>query len=550
MASRCVPACTALLALAAAGFALRFGSEVPVVDEWSLVVGALDAADRPAWLIEHHNEHRYPAGKLLWAAALRAGSFKFAMLVNVLALTAASLMFTAAARNFRGRASFADLIVPCLLLHWGHWYTFLMSYQVVFSLWAMGLAGVARAASRVRPGGVVGPAVGGGLAAWVAGLSGGWGLAVTPALLVWMLNLVRLRWADGRPGRRRDVAVMAVFPVGLSAYAVWAGLTTPVGGAGDPSRLLAGLGDFARTGLGSASVSLAGVAAYAAALVPLRCGRRRALLAPLLAAVACAAGAVAYGRGPGLADRFVTPSAAGLAVCYVAWAAAGLGRVSPAVLLAGVVVYATNLAPGYDQGVRTRNAVKEFLGRLQAGSPPVMLGGEFGSGWPFVAGEQVGDVTAELCRRGVGVFAGAAADPPLHRIALTSPNLPARLACDDAPFRPGGPPPPSVDLPSPGRVVFALRVRLAQRHHMGFQKLRLCWVDRRTGAAESATAYAPPSPGDAAATFRVAGEPTGVRLELMCPARGLDVTAAEWLVGTCPSNSGPRPRPWPTSCAR
>jgi hypothetical protein len=210
----------------------------------------------------------------------------------------------------------------------------------------------------------------------------------------------------------------------------------------------------------------------------------------VLAGSVLVAAAVAWGRGGALAERFVTPSAAGLAVGWVA--AAGLsgwpsGRIGNAAgLLAAGLVVGVNVGPGYRYGMAFRGAVRDFERDLRAGTPPLFLAGKHGGAPPFVVGDRLADRIPRLRGRGAGVFALAADDPPLTTVP-TGGQFPLRLECPLDPFLPGGPPPPKVSIPSPGRAVVGLRVRVEQYYHMGYQLLRLRWQDRATGKDRETT---------------------------------------------------------------
>lgn len=547
-AARWVTAGTLALAAAAVGYVLRFGSNVPNTDEWDAVVGPL-AADFPwGWVIAHHNEHRYPLGRLVWAAGLRATGFDFrtGMLVTVGLLTATSLLLTDAVRRLRGTARMADLIVPALLLNWGHGFALLMGYQVAFALFGLGLAGVAWTAVRGKP-------LAGGLFAAVAVQSGGFGLAVTPPLVAWLL-IQAWRAARG-PGQRWRAAALVGMAVTLVGYSGWVAVTLP------PDRaVLARLGawefaiavvQYLQIGLGPRAIppdptarligGCVAVAVYLAAFTvigrTIRIRPAAVGLGLVLAGSVLVAGAVAWGRGVALAERFVTPSAAGLTVGWVAvagltgWPAGRAGNLV-GLVMAGLVV-GLSVGPGYRYGMAFRGAVREFERDLRSGVPPVFLAGKHGGAPPFVVGDRVADRIPQLRGRGAVAFALAAADPPLTPIPADGP-FPLLLECPLDPFLPGGPPPPKVLIEAPSRTVVGFRLRVEQHHHMGYQLLRLHWKDRATGTDREATAMPLAVPGRGSVAFRLAADPSAVWLEPGCPMLGLTLASAEWLVPAGP----------------
>ena len=112
-AARIVGGATAVLAAAALGFVAAFGSNVPHADEWDAVAPASERPFSAWWILGHHNEHRFPLGRLLWSAGLVATGFDFraGMVVVVALLAVASVALTskgscrAARSRFRISAS-------------------------------------------------------------------------------------------------------------------------------------------------------------------------------------------------------------------------------------------------------------------------------------------------------------------------------------------------------------------------------------------------------------------------------------------------------------
>lgn len=534
-ARRLVALGTLALAAAAGGYVLRFGSNAPNADEWDLLPAVLADRFPWPWLAEHHNEHRYPLGRLLWAGMVRAGGFDFRppMLLTVGLLTLASVLLADAARRVRGGASAGDLLLPALLLHWGHGFNLLFGYQAAFALFALGLAGVAWAAVRDRPWAGAGFAT-------LAVTAGGFGLAAAPPLAGWLL------WeARRRPGLLLPAA-------GLVGYAGWVAATLPADAApggtaavtrpGSVAELLAAAGGFLGVSLGRWTIPplgwgrvagpLVAVAVYSLACAGLvRLARRRdaraaGIAAALLTAVAAGL-AVGWGRGAGLADRFVTPSAAGLAVAWVAVAALrppGWAGVAAAVVLVGL-----NLGPGFRYGLDAWGTVKRLEADLRAGLPAEYLAGRHGGTPMVMVGGRMADGLRRLRDAGAGPFRGLVADPPLAAVPAGGP-LPFTLVAPVAAFLPGGPPPPRLPLAAPGRPVDGLRLHIHQGYLMGYQAVRVHWRDRATGRPGFTDLRPLAGPGWSSAAGPVGADPAEVWLEPLCPMLGLTVESAEWLV--------------------
>jgi hypothetical protein len=560
---RWVSAGILLLAVAAVGYVIALGSNLPTNDEWDLFPRVLVDRFPAGWLIEHHNEHRYPLGKLLWVVGLQATGFDFrtGMFTTVAILTAASFLFTSAVRRLRGSARVADLVIPALLLNAGHWYNLLMGYQIVFALVVLGLAGVTWAATRLPRSQSVRPAIVGGLSAWIIGQSGGFGLAATPALVIWLFWVAIRRAIDPTPGRWRQTGVILLFPIGLLAYSGWVATTTPRLGSlsgSAPLDVVTATVGFLEIGWGTCVIDLAGraqlvggvfaVAAYSLAgwstLRALRDVERASAaieIGLILLAVGSMAVAIALARGFGLCERFVTVSAAGLCVCWVA--IAGFGPTIPfsprigAVLgqLAAILIVGMNVATGLQYAQIHRAVAKSFQADIRGGMPPIFLAGKYGGIMPFLIGDRLGERIARLRDRKVGIFRDAGVDPSFEVVPAKGMST-FQIQCSVEPFLPGGVP-PQFPLPSPGRSVVGLRLMVEQHHAMGYQQLRIRWRSRGSdGSERTATATPTSIPGRSGVVFRIDDDPVDLRLEPACPILGLTVESAEWLVLSNPQH--------------
>jgi hypothetical protein len=122
-----------LMAVAAVAAVFFCGGETPYWDDWSLV--PVLSGQEPlsiAWLTAAHNEHRFPVSRLfLWTAWRATGDgCRLVMLADVLLLAwAVRLLMLTTARLRRG-PDWADVLLPVLLLHWGHMENLLWSFQL------------------------------------------------------------------------------------------------------------------------------------------------------------------------------------------------------------------------------------------------------------------------------------------------------------------------------------------------------------------------------------------------------------------------------------
>ncbi len=533
---------TAALSVAATAFVLAFGSDMPHADEWDVIASTIPHWPAAEWFFGHHNEHRFPLGRLVWTAGMWASGndFRTGMLLSVAALTGASLLLLSAARLARGRAAVADAVIPALLLNPGHAFNLLMGYQVVFTLYVLGVAGCVRAAAGFRPTSVGWAASAAGWAA-VAATCGAFGTVSAPPAAAWLAYAGVVGW---RTGGRASAVVLLGGAAAVAAYTAWVVATAP---SGDPANfrragrdILAAAAGYYGIGLGSwadtassarrATAAAVGCGCYLVAtalLIRAMLGRpavRPFALACWLALVGqtVAAVAIAVSRGAGLQDRYVSPGAVGLAVCWLAITTL-LPRIPRALtavaLAAAVALLAANGRDGWATGTRLRTAARRIEADIAAGVPLSVVAGRHGGSAMVVVGERVADRLKLLRAARVGVFADLADDPPFG--VLSIPIAPFVLTARHPPY-------PTVPLPPPGRRVVALRVVGAQTHFRPDQRLVLRWRGA-TGAEREADAWAPAVPSRMSACLLVDDVPTDIRLEAAGPLPGLIIERLEWL---------------------
>jgi hypothetical protein len=538
-AARLVPAVTAVLAFAALGFLARFASNCPVGDEWHLLPEALRADFAPAWFFEHHNGHRFVLAKVLWIGSLRLTNYDFRapMALQIGLLVAATLLLLATAKRVTGRLEPAALLLPALLLHWGHWFNWLMGYQIAFALpvliGALFLWSVDRSVDDPRR-----AVRGAALAALLLPLNGGFGIVMAGPALLWLVYAAR---------RFRSLRLFAVAVFGF-AYLGFAVLTTPKNAptlAGDFATIASASLEYLASGFGPLAfgfwsparvlVSALAVAVFLAAFAALL----RAIRDPFERLRAAGYFALLVGHGAVMltiavyrgatGERFVTPGALGLAVAVLA-----LTRYGPAIGqlrwlgLAGAIALLTVNAPeGYRQGLALRSSLKTILADVARGTPALFLSGQYGGRWMIL--DPFGHNIAALRSYGVEPYAGLEADPPFTPRRIALPPGSRVPACDAAPFLPGGPPVPSLPLGDAPVEVLALRVRVEQTRPEAWHLVRLRWRDA-DGRDREATAFPAQFPGyENELVFRTTARPRAVRLESASPTGGLIVHFAEWL---------------------
>ncbi len=213
-----------LMLLAAGGFVWRYGSNVPYLDDWDIVPTMTGHQPVTAgWLWSQHNEHRVPVPRIIDLALFWgiARDFRVGMYFNVLMAGALAFGLIIAAKRLRGWISYPDVFFPLLLLNWAQGLNFIWSWQTEFFL-STALAGVvlliiARSGERLRPA----AAAATGVCLVLLALSGAHGVALLPALAIWLGYSAAMRWRSDDPRARRDglfilgISLLALLMVGL-----------------------------------------------------------------------------------------------------------------------------------------------------------------------------------------------------------------------------------------------------------------------------------------------------------------------------------------------
>jgi hypothetical protein len=389
------------LAVALLAYVAVFGSNIPIGDDWELVPFLTGPEPfRWAWLWAQHNEHRIPLPKLAYLALwqLSGGDFRGGMFFNAACLVLLTGLLLGAGRAAFGRLSWLDLFFPLALLHWGQFQNLLWHFQVQFLLSTL-LAGLILAVL-VQVQGL--PTRGQGLAVGVAlctlPFTGANGLALVPALALWLL-LVGL--AHGRAGGRQVGALLillagaALVMIPISFLNYEAAHTPPVRSLVRALQTAAQFWGMAAGPLGERGwplVSLALVAlALGAVAVAVRAARSRpeerfrALgLVLYLGAFASLALGIGWGRShlsaAGFANRYSTLAAPALCAVYFTWRLYGDRRLSAVLALLVVLLFPYNLSQGLAKGRQRQWLTAELMADIRADLPSAELGKKYGPG--------------------------------------------------------------------------------------------------------------------------------------------------------------------------
>ncbi len=555
---------------AAAGWLVNNGGvrAVPLQDEYFLLAQYARAGCDPlVWAFDYHNDHRYPLAKLLWLGVVQAGGYDFRlpMFGTVAVLTSSAVLLVWAVWRRRGQASFADALLPVLMLHWGHGCNLLFGYQLGWAVLGYGLCGWVWAAGRVAAGGRAwGVWAVGGFGSLVV-VGGGFGLVFAPLLVLWMA------WVAWLKRTRAVLLPAALFIAAWVSYSAWVALTpnpllpAPPPRDHSPRGLVAHTMDYLVCGLGTevsmparplvwwavggwylAAIGLAlgrlavrlrarATGGWMVMSVGMAAGRRGWLPDPFALAVVFTlvgtiliGGVLAWVRGYGMAERFVSPSAVGLAV---GWVAITGRRVQWPMVVAGLIAAAALIVLNFDYGKKhgyyQRIILLPFARDLADGTPPVFLEGRYGWSLSLLTFDQTGPYLTDCRDAKVGPFAAAGRDPAYTTAPVPLTALPWTFDTRD-PAR------TTYRLPDPPAPVVGVIVSLRPTHGGGWNKLVLRWRDE-TGAEMSAFILPSERLEAGRHPIPVSGRPTDLRLGVEeSSVQDLKLDGVEWMLGGSP----------------
>ncbi|ODU01342.1 MAG: hypothetical protein ABS79_01880 [Planctomycetes bacterium SCN 63-9] len=448
----------ALMTLSASALVVSFGSDVPIWDDYGVVLAAI--GDQPInadWLWEQANEYRIPIPKLILVAVdrLAGNDVRAGMAASVVCLSALSAALIALAGRLRGGLKPFDAVYPILLLHPGHAPNLLWSFmfsQILPTAIGGGIL-IAMISSRSWPGARRAAWIGAALA--LLPLCGGTGLLHVPALAAWLLASAWVEFHSGHPdSRRRGTLILLATVPGLLLTVLyfrgfrWDPHPPAPGGIFDNMRaalqfLAGGLGAPASwgwpwTGWGTLAAISIGLAILIRGWVVDPRGRSRvAALAAFLAAILTLGAGVGWGRGwagplAGFQDRYVamaTPLWCWLAIVFQLYAPPIIDSLGGNTLFAfACILLWPNAEAGLASG-RGSTANAQALGRdIQAGMPPYKLVSRH---TPAIhpSQDELARLLPKLRKGRLGPFRQLRDDPP-HR-GVSIPVTPTALQLAD-----------------------------------------------------------------------------------------------------------------------
>jgi hypothetical protein len=430
------------LLLAALALVASCGTNVPYSDEWEEV--PVLTGEQPlnaAWLWSQHLDHRIPLAKLIWIGLLQltGHDFRAGMVLNVLALAALALALVLTARALRGWTSYSDAFLPLAVLNPGQYENFLWSWQVAFVCSTV-LAGTVLVVI-VRNKGPLSPG-----AAALAGacvlllpLVGANGLALVPALALWLGYAGFFQWSCPEPqGKRYALFTWTLTTAALLLVALYFyGYARPAGSPPHPGlrASLRTIAQFLSGGLGPAAAPLwplSGVVLLGVLLLSggvllviwLRQPQDRFRVVGLLlffgamASLALGigwarAGEILWAPDPGFHNRYVTlavPLLCGVYFCWVLYRGPGGRLAQVALLVLLCLLFQPNVRAGLAGATALRKQCEAFEQDLLAGTPPFILAERHGDAI-YWSGEKLAAHLKALHQVGLGRFRLLQPDP-------------------------------------------------------------------------------------------------------------------------------------------
>jgi hypothetical protein len=374
---------------------------LPVIDEWDqLETYFQHDSDSTPWVWQHHGDHRYPLTRWVWIQTLKLTGFRFhgPQFLTLAFFTSAAILSLWIARQRRGRQQISDVLFPALLLHFGHGITWTMSYQLGFGMVVNAFLGWLWTASHYERNGHRGWLLLNLIYLLMILPCGGFGVAMTPALVVWVLWLA---WREGRWNMVRLGGILTA--IAFISYTAWIVRTTPPVPQGfgatpwkEPGRFINCFAEFLACSFGTwTQVPEVYHAAHNKLMIGVPLGLtlfttlllfhkgwgvfRVAVLALVFGILLCAA-AAAYRRPGAFLDRYIVFGA-------VAWIAIGLGFLRPNMLrqravttlalLAAVALFGLNIRPGLFEAYRLREGTPAMLNAIETGRPPEVVSAQF-----------------------------------------------------------------------------------------------------------------------------------------------------------------------------
>ncbi len=503
-----------VLTLTMAAFVARFGSDVPIWDDYDFIPAVV--GEQPitiGWLWEQCNEHRIPLPKLFFVGACRAAGndVRAGMAASAAVLAALAAGMVVLAGRLPGGARPSAAVFSLLLLNLGHASNLLWSIQFIHLLpTAICSALLILIAWRARwPGTATAAAVG--VALGLLPLCGGTGLLYVPAMICWLFVGAWVEARSKRPGAgpRAALISLATLPGLVFSALYFQGFRqgahpAALGGLFDNARaalqfLTGGIGAPAALGWpwsGAVTLGLIalGLAALALAWVTRPQERCRAVgLLAFLSALFTVAAGVGWGRGwagplAGFQDRYVTMAAplwCWLVIVLRLYAPPALGGlVANTLFVAACVLLWPNTEAGLKRGREVAETASALARDVRSGVPPYRIVARY---TPFLhpSQDEISKLLPMLRRSKVGPFRFLRDDPPFVEIPL--PVEPSSLSLarwdnvSSTAHVTGVDPQLTYRLPSPRRVA-GVRIRYSHANADGAPaRFQFGW--RRPGQA-------------------------------------------------------------------
>jgi len=428
----------ALLLLAAVAFVARFGSNVPIWDDWDLV--PFLTGEQPvtaSWLWSQHNEHRVPLPRLVHLVLNELFGFdlRIAMFLDVAAIGLLASAMIVTVRRLRGRASLTDAFFPLVLLHPGHAVNFLWSWQLQFFASTVLSGAVLLRIARCRAGlSVASAAIGVGVLSVLLPLCGANGLSLVLPLTVWLVVVPRLGSAPSRRARVALVFLAVSSALIAGMYFLHYERVPHHHSTHDVCEILGSSLQFLSIGLGPGAGSLwpwSGVVTVAMLLACVvlvglawrgRPQERERILGMFLFLVSVGSLALGVGLGrDGLEPRYVTLAAPAWCAIYLVVSVYGPGRIGfllrLLLVLCAASLFFVNARSGIAYASTLKAKLESFERDMAAGHPPYVLIHRHGKSL-HPHHHVPTDYLPMLKRAGVGKFALLSENPSFREISV------------------------------------------------------------------------------------------------------------------------------------
>lgn len=499
---------------------VRFGSSIPLMDDWHFIssdvvkLGAPQARDRGpggtplldqgvpplGWLWEQVADHRFPIAKLTMWALWQAfpGDLRPAMLCGFLCLALGTVGLIHMTRRMRGRSEYQDAFFPALLLSFGHagvflwWTTMQVPWYTAIASLLLAMLVASDPTSRWSRLLLFG------LGVLVLPLMGSLGVATSLPLLGALCIAIPSCLRRSRARGAAAALCVAVAGAIIAAY-FWnfrrEGVQSPfvsVGAwaAASLQYLTTGFGPGMKRFWPVSGLAVVLLGTLAAGVLAHRifrpAGSEASRMVPLLALLAFASpvvGAVAVGLGRqlqgGLVGRYGLYAAPFACVVYAVFAKYGPRRLAQLVQNGLCFFACAGLFFGFSNGLalakQRKEREKELRENIRSGLPMTAIVAQHAAAWglnedSFRVGLEV------LKKHRVGMFADIADDPEIAEKPFpASEPTPIRMERRDTAWSVSGRESMLIfKLPEPRRV-YGIRFTYVLRGKRGSTTFRVLW---------------------------------------------------------------------------